>query len=717
MVASDLISSQKRYIGETAGRLPGSSRKAIMMDNEKQDLCFARWSGYMENVRPVSNRGMDACASRGDSRAGGATQAVCSRRLGRRLLLTLLACCLLLSANLAFAREDDQPGTEAADIDLSKQDLLLFWEEKELYVQTATRTAKPISQVAENMVVVSAKDITDMGAHNVAEVLRRVPGLFVDLDTSDFGTTSKLHIQGSYDRHVTVLLDGVLWNFLGGGNAEVGSIPVQIIDRIEIIKGPASSTWGSALGGVINIITKDVGDHLRPKGMASVSYGERNSRDYGAELYGKGGGVGYYLHAGRQASDGLLNKRDYQRNSFYGKLTASPAHNLDLLFTIGYSNPDFNAGDVPLAKTTSKAMINAFWVTGALDYRISPELSFKASAYGFGQKLDTPVRFLRDQSLKKEIIYDEQTLGGNLKLVYAGGVHSAVLGADLSSGDLDQTVTLGTASTLTNPSLDKWAIFSNDTITLGKLAVTPGLRLDHNNVSGYFVSPSFGATYQLGEHVIARTSVARGFTSPPLSASTGGGLRTIPNSSLTAEYGWSYQVGLESAVMDRLNLKGNIFRHDTTNELEFDNASAIYKNTGSVVRQGYELEAESAPFYNVSLKAAHAFVHIDAGSQPEPTANYSYQVGIKYDDRQSLLAQLAGTYIWWDLPAGPTPSLNAQYKTFIWDLSLSKKLSTSETTSVDAFLNVHNLLNGSHYTVAVYPNPRRWVEGGLRFNF
>jgi vitamin B12 transporter len=241
-----------------------------------------------------------------------------------RLLLALLAVALLLWSDLAIAQENEQAEANEAVAGVPNQDLLLFWEQKELYVETATRTAKPISQVAENMVVVTAKDIADMNAHNVAEVLRRVPGLFVDLTTSDFGSGSNLSIQGAYDRQVTVLLDGVVWNFLAGGNAEVGSIPVQIIDRIEIIKGPASSAWGSALGGVINIITKNAGDSARPKGMLSASYGQKNSQDLNAELYGKGGAVGYYLYAGRQASDGLLNDRSYQRNSFYGKLTAPP---------------------------------------------------------------------------------------------------------------------------------------------------------------------------------------------------------------------------------------------------------------------------------------------------------------------------------------------------------------------------------------------------------
>ena len=56
----------------------------------------------------------------------------------------------------------------------------MFWEEKDLFVQTATRNEKPISQVAENMTVITAKDIEDMNVHTVVEVLNRVTGVFVE---------------------------------------------------------------------------------------------------------------------------------------------------------------------------------------------------------------------------------------------------------------------------------------------------------------------------------------------------------------------------------------------------------------------------------------------------------------------------------------------------------------------------------------------------------
>ncbi|HJV67303.1 MAG TPA: TonB-dependent receptor plug domain-containing protein [Geomonas sp.] len=248
-----------------------------------------------------------------------------------------------LAANPAIAATDAADSASAAP-DAADRDLLMFWEEKELYVQTATRTAKPISQVAENMEVITAKDIEDMNAHTVDEVLSKVPGVFVDFETNDFNSPGQLHIQGSASRHVTVLLDGVVWNFVSDGHAETCSIPVGIIDRIEIVKGPASSTWGSGLGGVINIITKNPGDTVIPKGMAVTSYGQANSRDLNAQLYGRGGKLRYFLYAGRLASDGLASQRNSTADSVYGKFSVSPLHDLEITLSAGYSTSNLGAG-------------------------------------------------------------------------------------------------------------------------------------------------------------------------------------------------------------------------------------------------------------------------------------------------------------------------------------------------------------------------------------
>jgi len=119
---------------------------------------------------------------------------------------------------------------------------------------------------------------------------------------------------------VRVLLDGVTWNFLGSGLAETNSIPVGIIKRIEIIKGPGSSAWGSSLGGVINIITKSTCNGDNTCGMLKTSYGERSTQDYSAEIAGPAGHVKYCFFGGYQKSDGLRDQRDFEIYNLFAKV-------------------------------------------------------------------------------------------------------------------------------------------------------------------------------------------------------------------------------------------------------------------------------------------------------------------------------------------------------------------------------------------------------------
>jgi vitamin B12 transporter len=618
----------------------------------------------------------------------------------------------------------------------SDDDLLMFWEEKELYVQTATRSEKPINHVAENMTVITAREIEAMNANSVAEILARVPGLFVDFATNDFVSAAQLHIQGSESRHVTVLLDGMPVNFLADGHADTSFIPVRIVERIEIIKGAASSAWGSALGGVVNIITRNTGDNAMPNGMLSGSYGEANSRDMAADLRGKNGPLGYYLYAGQQASDGLRNNHDFSRTSLFGKLLLTPNRDMDISLSSGFSNPEANSGEIPAASISGKQLSRDQFLNSAFEYRATPELTVRGGLHLFKFHFDQPIYFLptftpSPGQLRNQNMLDEQTIGGNLRAAWSSGIQTLTVGGEASHGTLDQTTNAGPrfqsagfpATVTINSKVDKWGLFANDTAIFGPFAITPGIRLDHDSFFGWFISPSLGLTCELGEHTVARASAARGFTSPPLSYLAGGGPYYEDNKDLKAEYGWSYQAGVKSGLADLVNLKGTFFRHETSNAITQIPATATTKfiNRDDITRQGYELEADSVPIYNLSLKVGHAYAHVKSDTVQSSYANpsydtYSWLIGIKYDDRRSFNALLSGSYVWWDyasLPSNPDP----RYDTFIWDLTATRKFRASDKTTMETFLSVHNIFSGAHYTASFYPNPGRWVEGGLRFKF
>ncbi len=632
---------------------------------------------------------------------------------------------LVFSSAPAFAAQSEE-----------ERDLLrLFYNDKALVV-SSTRHPKPISQVAENITVVTAGDIEAMNAHTVAEVLNRIPGVFINFGQGigSFGSASLIYIQGSEERHVLVMVDGVAWNFLNSGAAETNSIPVGIIERIEVIKGPASSAWGSSLGGVVNIITKPAGTAVRPTGAVRASYGEKGTQDYRAEVSGTAGNAGYYLFAGKQKSDGQLPSRDFDSNSLYGKFHIPVSQGAAVGLTMGYSDPEIGLGDFPSGDIRSRGESRTFFATASLDASLTGELGLQVSLRRFQQRFDLQNNALglgfrgAPGALFLDSIFDEETTGGSAKLVWTRGVHTAVLGMDADHGRLDQTIRSGPflqtqgvpATSAANPGVDRWAAYANDTIAIDRWTVTPGIRYDHNSVAGSFVSPSLGLTYRLDNDSILRASAARGFTSPPLSATSGGGLFLDPNPSLKPERVWSYQAGVESSALKYVWAKVTVFRHDLDDALQWVPYGGgppvyndLYINAGSVRRQGVEVEAETVPLYNLSLRAGFAFVDLDPANNGGSTTIHAWNIGLRYDDRESFRAQLSGRYVWWDLP----PASMATYDTFIWDLNLSKKVWAQKKSALELFLSGHNILNGSQYTLGDIVNPGRWVEAGARFSF
>jgi vitamin B12 transporter len=612
--------------------------------------------------------------------------------------------------------------------------LALFYEEKDLVV-TPTRHTKPISQVAENISVITEREIEEMNAHTVAEILNKVPGLYVG-SNQDFGASSLLYIQGSEQRHVLVLVDGIPWNYLSEGGAETNSIPVGAVDRIEIIKGPASSSWGSSLGGVVNILTKPTGDRQRPSGSIRASYGEKNSQDYRAQVSGMAGPVGYYLFAGRQDSKGLRDARYFDNYSLYAKFRLPVSDYVEANLSTGYSRPDTKFGDFPVLDQDIAATgsLHSFFAAASIEAFLARGLSFRISYHRLEQKSGLLNNVLglgmigSQGELFLENVFDEKTTGGRAKLVWEKGRHTAVLGVDFDQGRLDQTSNAGLfyqlqgapANTTTHPEIDQRAVYANDTIVIGEWSLTPGIRVDDNSITSSFVSPSLGLTRKLGKESLLRASAARGFTIPPLSWSSGGGLFLNPNPALEPEEVWSFQAGIESGALKYLWARATLFRHDLDNALtgvvdaEGEPASnVLIVNDGEIRRQGLELEFQTLPFHHLSLQGGFSYVDISPSNESGSEETYAWSIGLRYDDKASFRAELFGRFVWWDV----YPYFNASYDDFIWELNLNKKIHSMKTMKTEIFLTAHNVFDGAQFSNGEYRNPETWIEAGIRLVF
>src|SRR5574337_578355 len=270
----------------------------------------------------------------------------------------------------------------------------MYFKEEDLVVQSATRSPQPLSLVADNMTVVTAADIELMNAHTLADVLNTVTGVEVWM-TGGPGQIAQASILGSANRHVTVVMDGVVLNHVGTNIADLGFIPVQDIEKIEIIKGAASSVWGSALGGVVNIITKS-GRSVDQGGVVYGSYGNKKFGDIRAELRGKQDKLGYYLTAGRLQADDLTPRLDAAENTGYMKFAYDLTQKTNLHFAFDYARTARNDWFFPdpafdfSYKDTSKHVHSS----AALDSALTKDVNFDFSVYAIRQYVDQETTIL-----------------------------------------------------------------------------------------------------------------------------------------------------------------------------------------------------------------------------------------------------------------------------------------------------------------------------------
>lgn len=582
------------------------------------------------------------------------------------------------------------PAPLSAQPPIENQELTGLYFDQGDTVQTATRAPKPLSEVAENVSIITAEEIERMNAHNVAEVLNRVNGLYVQFNGRDFSGLDALFIHDSDYEHVLVLVDGIRWNFDNDGMTVTNSIPVEIIERIEVLKGPGSSTWGSSLGGVINIITKSTGNTSRPSGTLYGSYGENGSRHYSGTLGGKAGMAGYFFSVANQNSDGIILNRKYDDESVYGKIDFSLPHSTTLTLTAGQSNPDSNLGDI---FGNYSIYHRDFWGSAALDSALTKNLSLHVD--GFRKKQDFMYPPFTDY-------YDAETTGMSSRVTARAANHTIVMGAEI-----DRVESASSDAAIDGGREETWGLYMNDTFTVGRFAVTPGMRYDHLSLTATsgILSPSLGMTWRYSDSTLFRALAARGFRKP---------YQTIGISTVDPEKVDSYQAGFETTALPSLRLKGTLFQHNIRDGWEYVGSTAY--NAGKIRRYGYELEAATDPFYFFSLDAGFTYTYIDyrdnTGRNNDDT--YSLKLGLLYDNPQLFTAELFGGYQWLN-----EDRIFSAYKdgVMIWDFNIMKKFQICPNTQMDVFMTAHNLFNGADYWLQFYPNPGRWMEAGVRIHF
>lgn len=437
-------------------------------------------------------------------------------------------CLLGLASAPALSQEPQLQGAGDDLLDLSLDELT------QLRVTSSTLTNETLRSVPSAMTVFSRSDIRRLGLTELHQLVNLVPG-FQSYRSDDsginFAITSRGRRIGTGSREVLILLDGQRLNseWTGGNNTHEGPITLDHVDRVEFIRGPGSSLYGSnAMMGVINLIS-------RSERELSVSLGEHRQRAASAQWKFSGELGSLELFARGQSSRGepMLITDPYAP----GEPVASrdPAQSRDFYLRA-------KVGEFSLALRQARSESERFYVTGYVDeaenlrkgssdfwnlawqHAFGPNLSLRGLVYESRRRLMLKSTVLRRPLLLIQAPVDELERGTQWLLQNNGGVARWLLGFEWRRPEIvDVHYSLGTPGRL-NPPLASAGAAGPRTVVgwfaqlqyalTERVELTAGLRDDRYSDSGGHLSPRLGLVWQASAQDSAKLLYSEAFRAP-----------------------------------------------------------------------------------------------------------------------------------------------------------------------------------------------------------
>lgn len=242
---------------------------------------------------------------------------------------------------------------------------------------TASRFAETADETLAPVTVITRADIEARQIASVEEALRHVPGITFG-GNGGRGQTSSLFLRGTESNHVLVLIDGVKVGSASLGLTQFSHLPIDQIEKIEVVRGPRSSLYGSeAIGGVVQIFTRQSGRDGKTRPWLSLGGGSHNTGQFAAGLSGGGDSAWYNFDASTFETAGYdvcrasfcIDERDrdgYDNTSFAARAGAMAGDSLRLEahFLRSDSDTEFDGFRNQSAHAASSGGVKAVWSAG-----------------------------------------------------------------------------------------------------------------------------------------------------------------------------------------------------------------------------------------------------------------------------------------------------------------------------------------------------------------
>ncbi|NOY53086.1 MAG: TonB-dependent receptor [Deltaproteobacteria bacterium] len=605
-------------------------------------------------------------------------------------------------------------------------------------VVTADRILTPADEVGSSVTVLTHQQIVESGKNTVLDVLRDVPGLEV-VRSGGMGKTSSVFLRGANAEHTLVLIDGVEANdpVSPRRSFDFSDLTVDNIERIEILRGPQSTLYGSdAMGGVIEIFTR------KGKGKPSISLSaEGGSFQTFRETAASAGGnddLDYSLALSQTKTGGISaaderygnDENDgYRNRTVSGRFGWSPMENLSFDLTGRYSNARSDldnsggaGGDDPNYFTIArKLFLNSGARLSLWDGRWEQRLDFSVSdsnrKYNNGTDAAHPSDSSRssyDGTFRKISWQHDLYLSGNNTLTLGLETErengNSSYHSESAYGPYDSA--FPEKSVRTTGYYFRWA---------GRLVTTVGLRLDDHSRFGSRGTGRATFSYRVGSGLRIKGSYGTGFKAPSLYQlyAPAGSFGPVGNAELSPEKSRGWDAGFEQEFSGGHGRVGiTYFSNRFIDLIDFDYGTG-YRNLSGAATKGIEASCSFRPVSPLELHLDYTYTDTVDKSNNEDLlrrARNKLSMGTTWtlENKGELTADLryVGPRDDMDYSAYPSKRVRLGGYTVV-DLAASVPVKGRYTL----FARVENLFDKRYEENRGYGAPGRAAYAGLKVRF
>ncbi len=571
---------------------------------------------------------------------------------------------------------------------------------------TSTRIDLPFKENSRTINIISSEDIKNSAATNVADVLQQVAGIDIRKRGTG-GSQADLYIRGGSFDQTLLLIDGIKMDDAQTGHHTLNAaLPIEVIERIEIIKGPAARAFGqNAFAGAVNIVTKKQLKNSVSANLETGSFNQLNgSVTVGSDLKNST----HILHAGKLTSDGYRYNSDYDNSNYFLKSVLNknnqPIEMIATFFDRKFgaenfytTNPTFNEYE-----ETQNSLLAFSTAFNTRKLQIKPRVYWKRNQDIFLLRRNDP-SFYRNLHITNKA-------GAEVNASYASNIGVTGFGIDMSqiyisSNNLGDRNRFMTTAFLEH----RFKLLNN------KIDITPGVAVTYFSDFKFHAFPGIDVGYQVAENFRLYGNAGYTYRVPTYTDLYYTDPATIGNENLEPEEALSGELG-GKYFSSKFNASFALFYKDAHNLIDFVKANEedpfMAQNLRDLYTKGFELNTNYNFNVNAlqqSLSFGYTFLEDEVGDLNLNFSRYSIN-SLKHHFTSRLSTQFVKNFNFNIIYKYAERTQGLSYN--VWDASAIFKANAFELS-----ITANNIFDADYIESGVIPMPPSNVLFGIRYGF